>query len=102
MNDPGSIFAICHNLTKICKRPFGVTTIGLGQTKFVQNLNNCTYTELDLGNTVVNKKSYAGEIVSFYEKNRNRCFGFSHDVKGGIYITPHEYMAARNYLSNHG
>jgi len=101
LNDPSLISEIYYKLGKICTSNFGMTSISYGQTMQMQNIHSSSYNELILKDPKFNKKTYAENLILQFDKYRNRKFSFSRDYEDGIFITPHDYHAARNFLSNY-
>jgi len=93
-----------HRLRTICKRPFGIITLGEQQTRHCLELakdesikdyrplrNSRVYLQEELIQS-------AQTVKQSFEKNRRSNASFALDSKTGRFISPHVYLAAVRYL----
>jgi hypothetical protein len=104
--------AILERLARACTREFGLLTVGLRQTEVVLRLSGKTPSDDDDGGAsrgadIIESADlapgdYARYVVETFLAERRHSAGVALDPKSGEFISPHVFLAARDYLRRTG
>ncbi|WP_041744736.1 aldolase/citrate lyase family protein [Coraliomargarita akajimensis] len=105
LQDTQQLRSFLAKLDQICKRPFTIFSLSVEHTAVFEQLNqvhpNKEATEPSLINRSLSQAQralYAQEVCNAYQAHRANGKSFAVNMKGGEFISPHKYLAARNYL----
>lgn len=107
LRDNGLLGAMLARLSRICGESFDVFSAGMSQTSILLRLvegASSRESVIDLvfdEPTSADKTRLAEEICALYEANNRQEHSFSAGSREGRFISPHEYLAAMNYLTKH-
>jgi hypothetical protein len=107
-HDRAGMAAVLQRLARTCTREFGILTVGLRQTEVLLRLSCKTRSEDDVPGTSHNAAvseptdlapaDYARHVMETFVAERRHSGGVALDRKSGEFISPHIYLAARDYL----
>jgi citrate lyase beta subunit len=111
-HDGAGMAAILERLARACTREFGLLTVGLRQTEVVLRLSGKTPSDDDDGGAsrgadIIESADlapgdYARYVVETFLAERRHSAGVALDPKSGEFISPHVFLAARDYLRRTG
>jgi citrate lyase beta subunit len=99
--DGAGLGRIVERLTKVCGREFGLITVGprqSAQARRTAERGAEPSIELELDRTVESPTALARRITASYLAGDRRSASFLLDPASGRFISPHVYLAAREYL----
>ena len=100
LNSPGAVSSSMEKLEKTCTKSFGFATISLMQSINLFNYKKnggvpISFTKENHDNPTLE----ALKIKDAFTNYKKKEFGFFHNKENGRFITPHDYLAAANFLS---
>ncbi|MFM8810155.1 MAG: aldolase/citrate lyase family protein, partial [Chthoniobacterales bacterium] len=106
LRDEVLLAGMVARLRQICGHRFDVMSAGMSQTSLLLRLvEGFLSRESDINPasgqqalTRAEKRSLAEKTRGLFEKNNRQEHSFSADSRQGRFISPHEYLAAKNYL----
>ena len=107
LRDEELLGEMLERLRRSCGEVFDVFSAGMSQTSILLRLVEGASWRgpgVDLvfdEPTSADKRRLAEEICALYEANNRKEHSFSADSREGRFISPHEYLAAMNYLRKH-
>jgi citrate lyase beta subunit len=109
LRDEVLLAGMMARLRKVCGDRFDIMSAGMSQTSLLLRLieeassseprseSLAEQSDLELGE----KKRLAEQTCDLFEANNRQEHSFSADARSGRFISPHEYLAAVNYLRSH-
>jgi citrate lyase beta subunit len=102
--DRAGLGRIIERLTKVCGREFGLITVGPRQSAQARRTGRTGIVEdavESIDRTVEGPTELALDITASYTARDRRSAGFLLEPVSGRFISPHVYLAAREYLRRH-
>jgi citrate lyase beta subunit len=99
--DRAGLGRIVERLTKVCGREFGLITVGPRQSAQARRTGRTGMAEdavESIDRTVESPTELAHRITASYTAGDRRSASFLLDPASGRFISPHVYLAAREYL----
>lgn len=98
--DRAGLGRIVERLTNVCGREFGLITLGPRQSAGARRTaeSSTGTVELELDRMVESPTELARRITASYLAGNRRSASFLLDPASGLFISPHVYLAAREYL----
>jgi len=93
--------SILGRLAAVCRRDFGVITLGRRQTTLVSAFDAATAERpgpAGKGRSGRDPASLARDVVETFLANKRPTTSFAVDGRSGAFISPHVYLAARAFL----
>lgn len=110
-HDRAGMAGILARLTRTCTREFGILTVTPRQTEMVSRLNDAAgrteealepapaRTTLEPCDPTETPADLARHVIDTFLATRRESAGFALEPRSGEFISPHMYLAARDYLA---
>ena len=110
LRDEALLAGMVSRLRSICGDRFDIMSAGMSQTSLLLRLVKEASSSERRGASSseeraldpAERKRLAEETCDLFEGNSRQEHSFSADVRSGRFISPHEYLAALNFLEAHG
>jgi citrate lyase beta subunit len=109
LRDEALLVEMVGRLHHLCGERFDLFSAGMSQTPILRRLMANASSGDDLSALSehcavepAEKEWLAKEICALFEKNNRPEHAFSVDARSGLFISPHEYLAAKSYLGGLG
>jgi citrate lyase beta subunit len=112
-HDRSGLATVVNRLGRTCTREFGILTLGPRQTEAVGRMSGRLFSADEAGGTAGlpatiappdrTPEEYARHVVgTFVATRRRHSAGWALEPRSGEFISPHVYLAARDYLRRVG
>lgn len=108
LRDEALLAEMVGGLHGLCGQRFDLFSAGMSQTPILRRLmadassgENLSALSEPCASEPAEKERLAEETCALFEENNRPEHAFSADARSGRFISPHEYLAAANYLRTH-